>query len=147
MHFDELQTVNWRRTKGVRSGILRRTYKYRTTLKVSLNLNLVPRAFPLKKWVGWEKAQASAGHLSLRTLCEKLKLCLTSQCAILGGLLYLLTINEKFYKMSFSSQTLAMVIFCFPPISMKGTASNICKTSVYRAVYRGINDKQAIIYA
>ena len=45
-----------------------------------------------------------------------------------------LTTNEKFYKISFLSQILAMVIFCFPPISMKGTASNICKTSVYRAV-------------
>ena len=62
---------------------------------------------------------------------EKLKLCVTSQPAILGDLLYLL-INEK---VSFLSQILAMVIFCFPPISMKGTASgNICKTSVYRAI-------------
>ena len=24
--------------------------------------------------------------------------------------------------------------FCFPPLSMKGKASNICKSSVYRAV-------------
>ena len=49
---------------------------------------------------------------------------------LLGGLLYLLTINEKFYKVSFLSQILAMVIFCFPPISVKGIASgNICKTS------------------
>ena len=63
-----------------------------------------------------------------------LKLCVTSQRAILGGLLYLLTINEKFYKISFLSPILAMVIFCFPPISMKGTGSNICKTAVYRAV-------------
>ena len=29
--------------------------------------NLVPRAFPLKKWVGREKALASAGHVSSRT--------------------------------------------------------------------------------
>ena len=58
------------------------------------------------------------------------KLCLTSQHVILGGLLYLLTSNKKFYKISFLSQILAMVIFCFPPISMKETASgNICKTS------------------
>ena len=69
-----------------------------------------------------------------KALCEKLKLWVTSQRAILGGLLYLLTINEKFYKISFLSLTLAMVRFCFPPISMKGTASKICKTSVYRAV-------------
>ena len=48
--------------------------------------------------------------------------------------IYFLTINEKFYKISFLSQILAMVIFCFPPISMKGKASNICKTSAYRAV-------------
>ena len=27
-----------------------------------------------------------------------------------------------------------MVNFCFPPISMKETASDICKTSVYREV-------------
>ena len=90
--------------------------------------------------MGREKALASAGHVSPGTplnpgcnklaLCEKLKLCVTSQRTILGGLLYLLTINEKFYKISFLSQILAMVIFCFPPISMKGTASgNICKTS------------------
>ena len=118
-----------------------------------------PCGFSLKKWVGQEKALASAGHVSPCTpqnpgcnklaLCEKLKLpvCLTSQHAILGGLWYVLIINEKFYKISFLSLILAMVIFCFPPISMKGTASNICKTSVYRAVYRGINDEQAIIYA
>ena len=31
-----------------------------------------------------------------------------------------LTTNEKFYKISFLSQILAMVMFCFPPISMKG---------------------------
>ena len=103
-----------------------------------------PQGFSLKKWVGREKALASAGHVSPRTpqnpgcnklaLCEKLKLYVTSQRAILGGLLDLLTINEKFYKISFLSQILDMVIFCFPPISMKGTASNICKTSVYRAV-------------
>ena len=102
--------------------------------------NLVSRAFPLKKWVAREKALASADHGSLRppwnpgcnklAQCEKLKLSVTSQRTILGGLLYLLTINEKFYKISFLSQILAMVIFCFPPISMKGTASgNICKTS------------------
>ena len=87
------------------------------------NYDLVPRAFSIKKWVGREKA-----------LCEKLKLGETSRRAIFGGLLYLLTINEKFYEISFLSQTLAMVIFCFPLISMKGTASNIWKTSVYRAV-------------
>ena len=117
------ETESWKRKRkrkrNTESNISDRELKYS-------HCNLVPRAFPLKKWVGWEKAQASAGHLSLRTLCEKLKLCLTSQRAILGGLLYLLTINEKFYKISFSSQILAMVIFCFPPISMKGTvASNI----------------------
>ena len=39
------------------------------------------------------------------------KLCVTAQRAILGGLLYLLTINEKFYKFSFLSQILAMVLF------------------------------------
>ena len=81
-----------------------------------------------------EKTLASAGHMSPRTPknpgCEKLKLCVTSQRAILGDLLYLLTINEKIYKVSFLSQIPAMVIFCFPPISMKGTANgNICKTS------------------
>ena len=43
------------------------------------------------------------------------------------------TINEKFYKISFLSQILAMVLFCFPPISMKGTASNIYN-NVYRAI-------------
>ena len=52
----------------------------------------------------------------------------------LGWPLYLLTINEKFYKISFLPQILAMVIFCFPPISMKGTTSNVYKTSDYRAV-------------
>ena len=89
---------------------------------------------------GAEKALASAGHVSPRTrnnpgcnklaLCEKLKLCVISQRAILGGLLYLLTSNEKFYKIFFLSQILAMVIFSFPLISMKETASgNICKTS------------------
>ena len=103
-----------------------------------------PQGFPLKKWVRRQKALASAGHVSPRTpqnpgcnklaLCEKLKLCVTSQRAILGGLLYLLMINERFYKISFSSQILATVIFCFPSISMKGAASNICKASVYRAL-------------
>ena len=29
------------------------------------NNHLFPRAFPLKKWVGREKALASAGHVSL----------------------------------------------------------------------------------
>ena len=44
-----------------------------------------------------------------------------------------LTINEKFYKISFLSQILAMVIFCFPPISMKRTASgNICSGHFHR---------------
>ena len=61
------------------------------------------------------------------------KLCVTAQRTILGGLLYLLTINEKFYKFSFLSQILAMVLFCFPPISMKETASNIYN-NVYRAI-------------
>ena len=89
----------------------------------AIQLRPRPQGFFLKKWVGREKA-----------LCEKLKLCVTSRRAILGGLLYLLTINEKFFKISFLSQILTMVIFCFPLISMKGTASNICKTSVYRAV-------------
>ena len=82
-----------------------------------------PQGFFLKKWVGREKS-----------LCEKLKVCVTSRRAILGGLLYLLTINENFFKISVLSKILAMVIFCFPLISMKGTASNIWKTSVYRAV-------------
>ena len=49
-----------------------------------------------------------------------IKLCVTSQRAILVGLEYLLTINNKFYKISFLSQILAMVMFCFPLISMKG---------------------------
>ena len=76
------------------------------------------------------KALASAGHVSPRTpqnpgctklaLCEKLKLCVTSHCAILGGLLYLLMINERFYKISFSSQILATVIFCFSSILWRG---------------------------
>ena len=35
----------------------------------------------------------------------------TSQRAFLGDLLFLLTINEKFYRVSFLSQILAMVIF------------------------------------
>ena len=33
------------------------------------------------------------------------------------------TFYEKFYTITFLSQILAMVIFCFPLISMKGTAS------------------------
>ena len=45
----------------------------------------------------------------------------------------MMQINEKFYKISFLSQILAMVFFCFPPISMKGTASNIYN-NVYRAI-------------
>ena len=53
----------------------------------------------------------------------KLKLCVTSQREILGGLLYFLKINEKFYKNCFLPQILAMIIICFPPISMKGIAS------------------------
>ena len=61
-----------------------------------------PQCFSLKKWVGWEKALASAGHV--------------------------------FYMISFLSQILTMVVFCFPPISMKGTASNVYETSDYRAV-------------
>ena len=59
--------------------------------------SLVPRAFPLKNGWGGKKA-----------VCEKLKLCVTSQraiLAVLGGLLYLFTINEKFYKVSFLSDT------------------------------------------
>ena len=93
---------------------------------------------------GAGKGPGIAGHVFPSTplnpgcnklaLFKKLKLCVTSQRAILGDLLYLLTINEKFYEISFLSQILAMVIFCFPPISMKGKASNICKTSAYRAV-------------
>ena len=96
-----------------------------------------PQGFSLKKWVGREKVLASAGHLSPRTpqnpgcnklaLCEKLKLSVTSHRAILGGLLYLLMINERYYKISFSSQILATVIFCFSSISMKRAASNVCK--------------------
>ena len=92
-----------------------------------------PQGFSLKIWVGQEKALASAGHVSPRTpknpgcnklaLCEMLKLCVASQREILGCLLYLLTINKKFYKNSFLPQILAMIIFCFPPISMKGTMS------------------------
>ena len=91
-----------------------------------------PQGFSLKKWVSPRTPQ-NPGCNKL-ALCEKLKLCVTSHCPILGGLLYLLMINERFYKISFSSQILATVIFCFPSISMKGAASNICKTSVYRAV-------------
>ena len=34
--------------------------------------NLVPRAFPLKKWVGREKALASAGHVYSLNIPEKL---------------------------------------------------------------------------
>ena len=34
--------------------------------------NLVPRAFPLKKWVGPEKALASAGHVHSLNIPEKL---------------------------------------------------------------------------
>ena len=50
-----------------------------------------------------------------------------------------ISLDEKFYTISFLSQILAMLIFCFPPISMKGKASgNICKTSVYRDLYRAI---------
>ena len=41
-------------------------------------------------------------------------LCVTSQRAILVGLEYLLTINNKFYKISFLSQILAMVMFYSP---------------------------------
>ena len=79
------------------------------------------QGFSLKKWVGREKALALAGHVSPRTpqnpgcnklaSCEKLKLCVTSHRAILGGLLYLLIINERFFKISFSSQILATVLF------------------------------------
>ena len=103
-----------------------------------------PQGSSLKKWVGRGKGLASPGHVFPSTplnpgcnklaLFKKLKLYVTSQRAILGDLLYLLTINEKFYKIFFLSQIPAMVIFCLPPISMKGTASNICKTSVYREV-------------
>ena len=49
--------------------------------------------------------------------------------------LVLLTINEKFYKISFLSQTLAMVFFYFPSISMKGTASNIYNNVIERYKY------------
>ena len=34
--------------------------------------NLVPRAFPLKKWVGREKALPSAGHVHSLNIPEKL---------------------------------------------------------------------------
>ena len=34
--------------------------------------NLVPRVFPLKKWVGREKALASAGHVYSLNIHEKL---------------------------------------------------------------------------
>ena len=74
-----------------------------------------PQGFSLKKWVGQEKALASAGHVSPHTpenpecnklaLCEKLKLCVTSQRAILGGLLYLLTSNEKLKDFFFVTDT------------------------------------------
>ena len=66
----------------------------------------------------------------------KLKLCVTSQRAILGGLLYLLMINERFYKISFSSQILATVIFCFSSISTKRAASNVCKPLFTTTCYR-----------
>ena len=59
---------------------------------------------------------------------------MASLLALAKSIYYLLTINERFYKISFLSQTLAMVIFCFPSISMKWAASKICTTSVYRAV-------------
>ena len=35
--------------------------------RLNKTVNLVPRAFSLKKWVGREKALASAGHVSPRT--------------------------------------------------------------------------------
>ena len=37
-----------------------------------IKFNLVPRAFPLKKWVGREKALASAGHVHSLNIPEKL---------------------------------------------------------------------------
>ena len=37
-----------------------------------VNSNLVPRAFPLKKWVGREKVLASAGHVHSLNIPEKL---------------------------------------------------------------------------
>ena len=36
------------------------------------NCNLVPRDFPSKKWVGREKALASAGHVNNLNIPEKL---------------------------------------------------------------------------
>ena len=66
-----------------------------------------PQGLSLKKWVSPRTPQ-NPGCNKLEP-CEKLKLCITSQRAILGDLLYLLTINEKFYKISFLSQILAMV--------------------------------------
>ena len=38
----------------------------------TLFANLVPRAFPFKKWVGREKALASAGHVHSLNIPEKL---------------------------------------------------------------------------
>ena len=89
-----------------------------------------PQGLSLKKWMGREKALASAGYVSPRTpqnpgcnnlaLCENLKLCVTSPRAILGGLLYLLKINERFYKISFSSQILATVFFLLSFVFYEG---------------------------
>ena len=42
------------------------------TLIFQIFFNLVPRAFPLKKWVGREKALASAGHVHSLNIPEKL---------------------------------------------------------------------------
>ena len=139
----------WPSTIKILISNLPRTPKFSQLFKNTGEEQPRPQGLSLKNWVGRENALASAGHVSPCTpwnpgcnklaLCEKLKLCVTSQRAILGGLLYPLTINEKFYTISFLSQILAVVILCFPPISMKGTASgNICKTSVYRDLYRAI---------
>ena len=43
-----------------------------TSLSIRRFCNLVPRAFPLKKWVGREKALASAGHVHSLNIPEKL---------------------------------------------------------------------------
>ena len=42
------------------------------TLLYTTSINLVPRAFPLKKWVEREKALASAGHVYSLNIPEKL---------------------------------------------------------------------------
>ena len=115
--------------------ILKKMISFRNAASSHSGLIPLKTAYKKRGELLWAIARSSDIFPGCNKLarCEKLKLCVTSQRAILGDLLYLL-INEKFYKVSFLSQILAMVIFCFPPISMKGTASNICETSVYRAL-------------